>query len=118
MYAKLSLLPPLFRIFRVDRTFRIAAWLLRLIVVIWSIISFLLMIFACRPIKASWDVFLQLDPRTKCNPKSYNTLNIQGICNILTDFGLLILPVPMVWKLQMSLRKKLGVAMVFATGSL
>ncbi|KAL8682197.1 MAG: hypothetical protein Q9186_001734 [Xanthomendoza sp. 1 TL-2023] len=118
MLAKISLLLFLYRIFSVDRKFRIAAWALGTILVGWTIISFFLRIFACRPIKASWDVKLQLDPETRCNPKSYNTLNVHGICNIITDFGLLLLPVPMVWKLQMSLKKKLGVAAVFATGAI
>ncbi|KAL8798985.1 MAG: hypothetical protein Q9182_006230 [Xanthomendoza sp. 2 TL-2023] len=117
MLAKLSLLLFLYRIFRVERKFRIAAWTLGTILVGWTVISFFLMIFACRPLKASWDVMVQLDPKTKCKPAAYNTLNIQGICNILTDFGLLFLPIPMVWKLQMSLKKKLGVAAVFATGA-
>ncbi|KAL8699340.1 MAG: hypothetical protein Q9224_001458 [Gallowayella concinna] len=118
MLAKISLLLFLYRIFSVDRKFRIAAWALGTILVGWTIISFFLRIFACRPIKASWDVKLQLDPETRCNPKSYNTLNVHGICNIITDFGLLLLPVPMVWKLQMSLKKKLGVAAVFASGAI
>ncbi|KAL8815758.1 MAG: hypothetical protein Q9223_005138 [Gallowayella weberi] len=117
MLAKLSLLLFLYRIFRVERKFQIAAWALGTILVVWTVISFCLMIFACRPLKASWDITAQLDPKTKCKPAAYNTLNIQGICNILTDFGLLFLPIPMVWRLQMSLKKKLGVAAVFATGA-
>ena len=76
------------------------------------------MIFSCHPIKANWDVMLYLDPKTRCSPRAYDVLNIHGFLNIISDFGLLILPVPMVWKLQMTLKKKSGIAAVFATGSL
>ncbi|KAL8800984.1 MAG: hypothetical protein Q9182_004776 [Xanthomendoza sp. 2 TL-2023] len=41
-----------------------------------------------------------------------------GICTIIKDFGLLLLPIPLVWRLQMSDKKRLGVAAVFAFGTL
>ncbi|KAI4134657.1 MAG: hypothetical protein LQ341_005989 [Variospora aurantia] len=118
MFAKVSLLLFLYRVFRADRHFRIASWVIGVVVVVWSLASFLLMIFGCRPIKASWDVFLTFDRERRCNPKAYDVINIHGFCNIFTDFGLLFLPLPSVRKLQMSLKKKLGVAAVFATGTL
>ncbi|KAI4289980.1 MAG: hypothetical protein L6R35_000742 [Caloplaca aegaea] len=42
--------------------------------------------------------------------------NIQGFCNIITDFALLFLPLPLVWKLWVSGKKKLGLVVVFGTG--
>ncbi|KAL8647578.1 MAG: hypothetical protein Q9226_006373 [Calogaya cf. arnoldii] len=36
---------------------------------------------------------------------------------VITDFALLFLPVPLLWKLQATTKKKLGLAVVFATGS-
>ena len=41
-----------------------------------------------------------------------------GIFNVISDFAILILPMPCLWKLQMPLRKKLLVMGVFATGFL
>lgn len=118
MLAKLSLLLFLYRIFSIDFKFRIAAWVLGVTLLVWSTVSFLLMIFGCHPVRANWNVMLYLDPKTHCYPKAYNVLNIHGFCNIITDFGLLFLPIPMVWKLHMDLKKKLGLAAVFATGAL
>ncbi|KAL8981376.1 MAG: hypothetical protein Q9177_005590 [Variospora cf. flavescens] len=115
MFAKVSLLLFLYRVFRVDRHFRIAAWVIGVVVVVWSLISFFLLIFGCRPIKASWDLFLTFGRKTRCNPKAYDVINVHGFCNIITDFGLLFLPLPSVRKLQMDLKKKLGVTAVFAT---
>ncbi|KAL8847068.1 MAG: hypothetical protein Q9221_007887 [Calogaya cf. arnoldii] len=116
MLAKLSLLVFLYRIFRVNRNFRIATWAVGFMLVVWSLVSLLLMIFSCRPIKANWNVKLYLDPTTRCYPKSYNILNIHGYCNVISDFALLFLPIPMLWKLQMTLKKKISLAAVFATG--
>ncbi|KAI4144490.1 MAG: hypothetical protein L6R39_004159 [Caloplaca ligustica] len=114
--AKLSLLLFLYRIFRIDLTFRILSWILGAILTIWTTVSLLLCIFACRPIKASWVLSVQLDPRTKCPIKAYEVNNIHGICNIITDFALLIMPAPLVWKLNANAKKKLGLVVVFGTG--
>lgn len=116
--AKLSLLLFLYRIFRIDLTFRILSWILGAILTIWTTVSLLLCIFACRPIKASWVLSVQLDPRTKCPIKAYEVNNIHGICNIITDFALLIMPAPLVWKLNANAKKKLGLVVVFGTGIL
>ena len=116
--AKLSLLLFLYRIFRVDSTFRVLSWILGTILAIWTTVSLLLCIFACRPIKASWVLSVQLDPRTTCPIKAYEVNNIHGICNIITDFALLILPAPMVFKLRVNGKKKLGLVVVFGTGIL
>ncbi|KAL8942235.1 MAG: hypothetical protein Q9211_001479 [Gyalolechia sp. 1 TL-2023] len=116
--AKLSLLIFLYRIFHVDRTFRIIAWLTGAILVIWGTTAVLLAIFACRPIKASWDLDLLHDPKTKCKPKAYNTENVYGFCNIITDFVLMIMPIPLVWNMQLGFKKKIGIVWIFATGAL
>ncbi len=61
---------------------------------------------------------MQLDPRTKCPIKAYNVNNYHGFCNIITDFVLLFLPVPLLWKLHVNGRRKLGLAVVFGTAIL
>lgn len=118
MLAKVSLLLFLYRIFHVDFKFRIASWIIGFVVVVWSLVTLFLMIFSCHPVKANWDVALLADPKTHCYPKVYNVINIHGYCNIITDFALLFLPLPMVKGLQMSLKKKFSVATIFATGAL
>lgn len=45
-------------------------------------------------------------------------LIVLGAFNIVLDLYLLILPLPMVLKLQIRLRKKLGVMIIFMTGIL
>ncbi|KAL8855929.1 MAG: hypothetical protein Q9178_007443 [Gyalolechia marmorata] len=114
--AKLSLLLFLYRIFKIDLAFRVLSWILGAVLVIWTTVSLLLSIFACKPIKASWVLSVQLDPTTKCPIKAYNVNNIHGYCNIITDFALLLMPAPLVWKLNVNGKRKLGLAVVFGTG--
>lgn len=116
--AKLSLLLFLYRIFKIDLTFRVLSWILGAVLVVWTTVSLLLCIFACKPIKASWVLSVQLDPATKCPIKAYDVNNIHGYCNIITDFALLLMPAPLVWKLHVDSKKKLGLAVVFGTGIL
>lgn len=113
--AKISILLFLWRIFRVEPKFRIAAWTIGTVLVVWSLITFLLGIFGCHPIKANWNVSLYLDTNTHCYPKIYDVVNYHGFCNIITDFALLFLPLPMLWRLQMDRKKKLGVGLVLAS---
>lgn len=43
---------------------------------------------------------------------------VMAAFNVLSDFYLLAIPIPVVWKLQLPLRRKVGVIAVFMTGFL
>lgn len=43
---------------------------------------------------------------------------VSGVINVLTDFYVLILPVAMVWSLQLTSRQKIGIISIFLTGLL
>ena len=43
---------------------------------------------------------------------------ILGIFNVVSNFYILILPIPVIWQLQMPTRKKIGVCAIFMTGIL
>ncbi|CAI6287712.1 unnamed protein product [Periconia digitata] len=95
--------------------FRVAVWILIGITSCYGLMYNLLSIFACKPIAATWN--LALMPQAECVgvlPK-YMALSI---LNIVIDVLTLILPIPVVWKLQMSLRQKLSIILVFMTGGL
>ena len=42
----------------------------------------------------------------------------QGAINVASDFSIFCLPIPVVWKLQLPRKKKVGVLMIFMTGLL
>ena len=39
-----------------------------------------------------------------------------GSINVISDFSILILPVPIIWRLQMSKKRKVGITAVFGIG--
>ena len=66
----------------------------------------------CRPIQYSWDRSI---PGGHCG----NTLSLElasGAINLAMDFVLIILPMPVIWKLQMPFKKKAIVTSVFSIG--
>ena len=74
-------------------------------------------IFACRPIAATFNYKMRYAPTTVCKIFAPTVTNIFGFCNIIVDFILLIMPMPLLWKLQMTTAKKIGVSIVFANGA-
>lgn len=57
-----------------------------------------------------------LSPR--CSKQIIMIAYVQSPFGILSDLYLLFLPLPAVWQLQLPLRKRLGIAGIFLTGSL
>ena len=71
-------------------------------------------IFQCNPREKIWN---QLIITGHC----YNgnaAYKASGIFNVISDFTILIIPLPSVWKLNMSLRRKMLTTGVFACGFL
>lgn len=55
---------------------------------------------------------------SRCKKQFIMIACVRGPSNVLSDIYLLLLPLPAVWQLHLPLRKKLGMAAVFFTGSL
>lgn len=71
-------------------------------------------IFICRPREKYWN-------RLMTTGSCYNldaSMQATGLFNVLSDFAILVLPIHSIWKLQVPLRRKLGILAVFATGTL
>lgn len=76
------------------------------------VVLFLFM-FQCNPMAKGWDPLLP----GKCiafNPLIFST----AIINILIDVSILILPMPVVWRLQMENKRRLALTAVFMMGGL
>ncbi|CZT11694.1 uncharacterized protein RCO7_08696 [Rhynchosporium graminicola] len=109
--VKISILVFYLRVFQLQTSFRIAVWMTIVFVALGtSFISFLT-IFQCAPIAFFWD----LDLKGKC-------LNINALAyansglSIVQDLVIVLLPIRVVWQLNMEGRKKLSVAFMFALG--
>lgn len=66
----------------------------------------------CRPLAASWNPSLGY-----CRPiqrEEYASVSI----GMALDLSIVALPLPTIWKLQMPLRRKIGVSLLFSLGLL
>lgn len=54
---------------------------------------------------------------SRCGRQLIMIAYVRGPFNVFSDLYLLFLPLPAVWQLQLPLRKRLGIAGIFLTGS-
>ena len=109
---KMSILCLYVRIFDVSRGFRWATWGAMFVTAGYLFSNFWTQIFGCRPIAKYW----KPDMAGHC----IRTLEADygyGSLNFITDLIIFILPLPMVWRLQLSRRDKIGLSVVFMIGS-
>ena len=79
----------------------------------WCISILFASIFQSNPISGIW---LPYEPHTHVNYAKY--LVGTAVPNVTTDFVILVLPVSMVWQLQLSKRRKIALCGVFLLGTL
>lgn len=68
-------------------------------------------VLICRPLRNNWD---PQTPSVCGNNK--NGVLLGGILNVITDFTMIDLPIPMVWHLQMAPQRKIALTVVFGLG--
>ncbi|KAL8775533.1 MAG: hypothetical protein Q9209_000029 [Squamulea sp. 1 TL-2023] len=95
------------------KVFRIAAYSLIVVVTIWMIQQVLAILLLCRPISINWDASVT----GTCGNVAANCMAGAGV-NTLTDILILILPMPIIWRLHVPLRNKLILSLIFGFGSL
>ncbi|KAF2229208.1 hypothetical protein EV356DRAFT_435733, partial [Viridothelium virens] len=109
---KLSILLFYLRIF-ISQRFRQLCWAGIVFVSCMCIANTLVAIFACRPIAGFYDLTIQ----AKCIDDVQFYWGT-AILNVLTDLYILVLPMPMVWRLHATFQKKLAISAVFMLGGL
>lgn len=83
-------------------------------IVLYIAITFLIILLACRPIAANWDMMI---PGAHCIDKE--AFFIYGsVLNMVTDLVILALPLRIVWNLHAGTRLKFELTVTFAVGSL
>jgi len=116
MFIKLSIASFLLRI-AVQRPY---IWILRIsmgIVLIWSVAIFFYDLFQCTPVQAQWDFTLK---NAKCvsGPSFVAAAYSISVMTIITDWLYALLPIPMLWSVQMSPQAKVTVAFILSLGIL
>ena len=84
-------------------------------VIVYATVYDLVSTFGCRPIVATWD--LTRLPGAVCMNQLTKYMAL-SVLNIVIDVITLVLPIPVVARLQMSRRRKITVCGIFATGGL
>ncbi|KAL8856794.1 MAG: hypothetical protein Q9178_006631 [Gyalolechia marmorata] len=98
-------------------------WLLRCIsisIAVSATITVIMFYAQCQPVRAVWDKGLVKAGKAKCrDPVPLNTWN-QVIASYwaFLDFALVIIPVDIIWKLQLSTKKKVGLSLLLSAGIL
>jgi hypothetical protein len=112
--CQLSILAFYIRIM-VDPKLRLAVWVLIGLVTCFGVGNTFAMIFQCMPIPFFWDGWREeMSGRCGVNVQLFGF--IRGGVEILLDLAILILPLPMLAKLNMSRKKKLQVMSMFCVG--
>lgn len=112
-WAKLSVLMLYLRVFGINRPFRYTVFFVMTIWTMYIIADVLVITFECNPVQKAWDPLVP--------GHCINIINVGvaiGYFNLITDCMILILPIPMLWSLQLALRMKLAVLAMFMTGVL
>lgn len=111
-FIKLSILKMYGEIF-ISRRFYISLWVVAAFMLSWAIAFSFTAIFQCMPIAYNWDTTIA---GGYCINYGAVAL-IAAALNIVTDFTLLLMPIPLVWRLQTSKQRKWQIILTFAMGS-
>ena len=112
--AKISLLF-FYRGIFITRSFRIVSFLVDALCWIWFVVFEFVLAFSCIPVHGYWERITM--PNAKCIPTRLLVLGPE-LTNIFLDIVILSLPVREIQKLQMVLRQKVLLSLVFLFGGL
>ncbi|KAL2831755.1 hypothetical protein BDW59DRAFT_124640 [Aspergillus cavernicola] len=98
------------RVFTV-KPFQLATFAINGLIALWGVAIFLACAFQCRPLRSYWDHSIE---GTCFDSNKFIIVN--QIFNVIMDFVILALPVPMIWNLQRAWQDKLALNGVFALG--
>ena len=103
-----------YRIFSIDISFRRQSWILGAVIFSFWLASTIATLVNCRPLKYSW---IGLSLEEYCF--NYNVFWMAtGAVEVVIDTAILILPIRMVLRLQLSRTTKASIILVFLLGGL
>ena len=111
---KCSILCLYLRIFGINRKFKMMCYGMIAFVVTWGVAVFFVTIFQCKPVRAAWDKNISGE---QCFNLEHFVIGT-NVPNIVADAAVIALPVPLVWKLQLSRMRRVGLVTVFLLAAL
>ncbi len=82
--------------------------------ILYSILNIFVTVFECRPVEFYWDKSIK--GGTCIDQTRYYRWS--GVANLLIDFMIWSLTLPVIWRLKLSARQKLSLSTVFLLGVL
>lgn len=114
-FPKLSILAMYKRILPNKFIYRWILYALTFIIIGNALSDAVTSLTSCRPLSLRWSSVTDLEP-TCINLTNF--WRYGSLANILTDVAMIILPLPMVWRLQTSTAQKFSLTMLFLAGSI
>ena len=115
--ARFSVLLLYYRLFGIYSNFRTALIIVGLASIAWMLTVWFVTIFRCNPISAAWNIFLVAEGQAHCLTQETIFLITETI-NAILDISLVCLPISKIQNIQLPLRDKIGLGLVFITGGL
>ncbi|KAL8793768.1 MAG: hypothetical protein Q9195_003598, partial [Heterodermia aff. obscurata] len=112
---KATILMLFLKLFGRLRWMKLAVWVGLISSGIFYSASFIVFFVLCGP--SGGKDWLEVSQTQRCQRSDIFGV-IQGAFNVLSDFALLLLPLPAVWALKLPVSKRLGVCAIFMTGLL
>ncbi|KAE8422281.1 hypothetical protein BDV36DRAFT_311397 [Aspergillus pseudocaelatus] len=95
--------------------FRMVSNCLIVFIALWAVVALLVNIFQCNPVQFYYDKTLQ---GGHCMHGQTKFFQAMGSIALVEDVTILLMPVPIVWRLKITLRQKIAVTIVFSLGGL
>lgn len=108
---KISALFLFARIFKHSIVFRRVLWTMGTCVTAWGVCTVIIPWFNCTPVSKTLDPF---GPGVCFDRMGWYLAS--AVINALLDLSILLLPLPVIWRLQMTQRRKIMVTIVFVLG--
>ncbi|KYG13596.1 hypothetical protein FVEG_17638 [Fusarium verticillioides 7600] len=83
-------------------------------IILWGTYQGIGVFFFCTPIQSFWDAGV----KGRCLLAQPTIWLISGIVHIVTDFAIIVMPLPIVWKLQLPRSQKIYLTGIFGLGTL
>ena len=107
----MSILVLYLRLFAVNKPFKYITWLTMFFVFGYLFSNLWTQIFGCTPRAKYWD------PDIPGHCINYTKAGLAyGSMNVVSDFIIFVLPLPIVWGLKLTRKEKFGVSLIFMSG--
>ncbi|KAL2114554.1 hypothetical protein VUR80DRAFT_4537 [Thermomyces stellatus] len=114
MFIKLSIGIFLLRL-AIQKTYRYILWASLVIVAIWSVVLFFWNMFQCKPVEAQWDYTLEDSSCVPIQEVVAAAYSLSVMC-ILSDWLYALIPIPMLWNVEMTKQTKITVIIILGLG--